>query len=187
MSAIDHKKRQQLIQTAEGYLDLAVMFEDRWPLADEHRKKMASRAIGCLNQIRNPQGHRSYFLFLKGQAHRIASRMVQAIRFFEQSIEIEPDHIPCLLALAWCYKRTNQLSKALQVMELATRQEPDSAIAHYNLACYAALMQKTNLALVHLSIALDLNSDYGKLVSAENDFNLIRDLPSFREILSVHA
>lgn len=187
MSAIDHRKRQQLIQTTEGYLDLAVMFEDRWPLAEVHRKKMASRAIACLNQIRNPQGHRSYLLFLKGQAHRIAARLVQAIRFFEQAIDADPDHIPCLLALAWCYKRTNQLSKALEVMELATRQEPDCAIAHYNLACYAAIMKKTNLALVHLSIALDLNAEYGKLVSAETDFDQIRNLPSFQEVLSVHA
>lgn len=187
MAISESTKRRQLIQMAEGYLELAVLFEERWSLNDTQRRKLAKRAIHCLNQIRSPMGYKPYLLFLKGQAHRIANRMVQAIRFFEQSERLDPTNIHCLLAMAWCYKRTDQLVKAIEVMEKAIKIEPDSAIAHYNLACYEALARNPNLALIHLSIALDLNAEYTGRLATERDFDSLRHLPSFQEILQVYA
>jgi len=187
MAVAESAKRRQLIQMAEGYLELAVLFEEKWCLADPLRRKLAKRAIDCLNKIRSPLGHKPYILFLKGQAHRVANRFVQALKFFEQSEKLDPESLHCLLAMAWCYKRTERLGEAIRAMEKAIKIEPDSAIAHYNLACYEALAQNSNLALIHLSIALDLNGAYCERVAAEEDFDSIRHLPSFQEILQVHA
>ncbi len=180
-------KRRQLIQMAEGYLDLAVMFEDRWTLNETNRRKMASRAIECLNEIRKPLGHKPHILFLKGQAHRIAGRHIQAVRYFEQSTKLDPDNLHCLLALAWCYKRTDQLEKAIDAMENALKVEPGSAIVHYNLACYGALSRNLDLVVLHLSLALDLNSEYRELIARESDFDPIRHLAGFQDILQVNA
>lgn len=187
MATPEQIKRRQLIQTAEGYLDLAVMFEDQWTLDETHRRKLASRAIECLNEIRKPLGHKPQILFLKGQAHRIAGRFVQASKFFEQSTKLDPDNLHGLLALAWCYKRTGKLELAIAAMEDALKVEPESAIAHYNLACYGALNNNLDLAVLHLSLALDLNAEYRELVDSESDFDPIRDEDRFREVLEVNA
>lgn len=187
MAVSESARRCQLIQMAEGYLELAVLFEEQWSLKQSLRRKLAKRAIDSLNRIRSPLGHKPYILFLKGQAHRVANRLVQAVRFFEQSEKLDPDNISCLLAMAWCYKRLERLDVAIRTMEKAIKIEPDSAIAHYNLACYEALASNSNLALIHLSIALDLNSAYTQRVATEEDFNGIRHLASFQEILQVHA
>jgi tetratricopeptide (TPR) repeat protein len=187
MATVAQKKRKRLIQMAEGYLDLAVVFEDRWSLSVEHRRKMASRAITCLNKISNPGGHRAYLLFLKGQAHRVAGRFRQATNFFEQSTKLEPENIHCLLALAWCYKRTDLIPQAIESLEKAVLIDAASAISHYNLACYWALLNKIDPAVMHLSMAIDLDEAYRDLVAGEHDFDLIRKNPGFQHLLEVGA
>ena len=66
MKAIDRIRRQKLIQTAEGYLDLIMAFDDLWPLELPHRVALADRALEALQQIKRPMGHKPYILFLKG-------------------------------------------------------------------------------------------------------------------------
>jgi len=187
MTTLAQKKRKRLIQMAEGYLDLAVVFEDRWSLSPEHRRKMASRAIACLNDITKPGGHRAYLLFLKGQAHRVAGRYRQAINFFEQSAKLEPENLHCLLAAAWCYKRTNQIPQAIESLENAIQIDATSAIVHYNLACYWALSNQVDPAVLHLSMAIDLDEVYRGLVADERDFDLIRNHPGFQNLIEIGA
>ena len=181
------KKRRRLIQSAEGYLDLAMMFEDRWSLRASLRRILADRAIGCLNEITNPMGHKPYILFLKGQAHRVAERFHEAARLFEQFHKLDPDDLSGLLALGWCYKRTERLNQAIAALQKAVSVDAASAISHYNLACYCALANRVDDAVTHLAIALDLDEDYRDLVKFEHDFDLIRQLPDFRSIFEINA
>jgi len=187
MATVNQVKRRQHIQVAEGYLELAEMFDDRWPLTQERRKRLAERAIETLAEIRNPLGLKPQILYLKGQAHRIAGRLNLAIRNFRKSANLDPDSLHTYLALAWCYKRTEELDKAIEAMIIGLRLEPDSAIVHYNLSCYSALANDAERALVHLTIALDLNPEYSKLIPCEQDFDPIRNLPKFQEIAHVTA
>jgi tetratricopeptide (TPR) repeat protein len=187
MATTAQRKRQRLIQMAEGYLDLTTVFEERWPLEQIHREKMAERTIDCLNRIEKPKGHRPYILFLKGQAHRISGRFEEAIGFFRQSFQLDPDNLHTLLAVAWCYKRVGQLQAAIDSMRLAIDIDPDSAIAHYNLACYLALDEDVNNSVIHLSTALDLNPKYRQLVDREPDFDCIRANPDFQACITVNA
>lgn len=187
MATLEQVKRRQQIQLAEGYLELADLFGEDWSLDAIQRKKLAERAIQALNQVHNPLGHKPYIYYLKGQAHRIAGRLNLARRCFVKSSKLDPDNLHCLLALAWCYKRTDELDKAIEAMVIGLRLEPESAIAHYNLACYSALANESERALVHLAIALDLNPEYLKKLPDETDFDLIRDLPKFQELSQVAA
>lgn len=175
MATLEQIKRRQLMQMAEGYLDLAEMFEDRWSLSLDKRKILADRAIVSLNQIHNPLGLKPQILYLKGQAHRIAGRLNLAVRSFRKSSNLDPENLHCLLALAWCYKRTEELDKAIEAMIIALRLEPESAITHYNLACYLALALDAEQALKHLAIAIDLNPEYRDKVPQEKDFDAIRE------------
>lgn len=177
--SIDRVRRKRLIREAEGYLDLMMVFEDRWPLDLVLKKKMADRVIACLTKIRKPLGHKPHVLFLKGQACLASNRFKQAIHFLQQSAKLDGENIHTLIALAWCYKRTDQLDLAISALEEAILLDSQSAIAHYNLACYFALQKNTPSALMHLTMAIDLNSDYRQHVAKESDFDPIRDDPGF--------
>ncbi len=187
MATTSHTKRRRLIQMAEGYLDLTMVFEDRWPLSLDHREKMADRAIECLNRISQPMGHKPYILFLKGQAHRTSGRFTEAVPFFKQSFKLDPDSLHPLLAIAWCYKRLDKLQSAIDSMKLAINIDPSAAIAHYNLACYLALTANVDDAVHHLSLALDLHPKYRRRVAGESDFDCIRDEPVFQNCITVGA
>ena len=185
MACIERIRRQQAIQTAEGYLDLAMVFDDCWQLDLPLRKKLADLAIACLSKIQSPQGHKPYILFLKGQAARTAERFKKAVAYLEQSLRLDPDNIHTLLALGWCYKRIDRTDLAIEAMEIAVEIDNDSAIAHYNLACYWSLANRPRTAVLHLSNALALNPEYRDLVATETDFDLIRDDADFVELTSV--
>lgn len=179
MATLKQVQRRQNIQMAEGYLDLAMVLEDRWPLDATLRDSLTDRALQCLEKIKNPLGHKPYVLFLKGQACRAANQPQRAIPFLEQSNQLDPDNLHTYLALAWCYKRTDRLEQAIETMQSAVELDAESGIAHYNLACYCALSRRVDLALMHLSFALDLNSEYRDHVTTESDFDSIRENPRF--------
>lgn len=183
MATIKQVQRRQKIKMAEGYLDLAMAL-DQWPLDLSLRQSLANRALENLNSIENPLGHKPYILFLKGQACRTAEHYATGINHLEQSLKLDPDNLHAYLALAWCYKRTDQLERAIEAMQSAVELDAESAIAHYNLACYCALNREIDLALMHLSFALDLNAEFRDLVSQESDFDAIRENPRFASIAS---
>ena len=57
----------------------------------------------------------------------------------------------------------------------------DSGITHYNLACYLALLQETEMALIHLARAIEIDPVYRELALNESDFDPIRDDPGFKD------
>lgn len=185
MATIKQVKRRQNIKMAEGYLDLAMVLDDRWPLDAGERESLAQRAVSCLQNIKSPLGHKPYILFLKGQAMRVSGQLTQAINYLEQSSKLDPDNLHTYLALAWCFKRTGQLDQAIASMRTAVELDSENPIAQYNLACYFALNRQVELALMHLSFALELNSEYRSLIPDESDFDLIRENPGFGAIASV--
>ena len=185
MTCVERVRRKQLIQTAEGYLDLAMVLDDCFPLDLLHRRTLAELALECLAQVHKPEGHKPYILFLKGQAARLAERYSEAIGFLQQSSQLDSDNIHTHLALGWCYKRIDRLDLAIETMELAVKIDNDSAIAHYNLACYWALANQPKTVVLHLSHAFSLNPDYRNYVAGESDFNTIRNDVDFLELTSV--
>ena len=182
MATLKQIQRRQNIRMAEGYLDLAMVLDDLWPLEDGLRESLTDRAFQCLEKIKNPLGHKPYVLFLKGQACRASNHPLRAIHFLEQSNKLDPDNLHTYLALAWCYKRTDQLELAIETMQSAVELDSESGIAHYNLACYCALGRQIDLALMHLTFALDLNSEYRDHIATESDFDSIRENPRFAMI-----
>jgi tetratricopeptide (TPR) repeat protein len=179
MSTAERVQRKQLIRSAEGYLDLIMAFDDCWPLAEEFRVRLAQRALDALGQIKTPQGHKPYILFLKGQAERARGQYDSAVLYLQQSAQLDPENIHTFLALGWCYKRLDRTDLAIGVMETAVQIDNSSAIAHYNLACYFALDRQVKRAISHLSQALELNPVYRDYIDGEADFDGIRNDPDF--------
>ncbi|MGB7323360.1 MAG: hypothetical protein WBD31_00710 [Rubripirellula sp.] len=184
MTQIEKTQRTQSIRAAEGYLELAMALDDLWPLDGRLKSLLADRAIASLDRIKRPLGHKPHVLFLKGQACRSAEKHLDAITYFKQSIRIDPENLHVYLAMAWSFKRTHQLEAAIKAMQAAVELDCESAIAHYNLACYCALNSQVDLALMHLTFALDLKPEYRDQIATETDFDLVRENPRFVSLVA---
>ena len=177
---------QQHLRSAEGYLDVLMVFADRWPPEEGARDRLAARALDELAKI--PDEEPRWFAeraYLKGQALRTMERFEEAIEPLQQAAEAQPENIHIQLALGWCYKRTGRLDLAIQSLEEAMEARPDEGIIHYNLACYWSLAHNKGLALQYLTQSFDLDPNYRDMVADERDFDPIRDDPDFQMLTSV--
>jgi len=177
--------RRQLLQEAEGFLELGVVFDDRWPLGERERSVLTARCLGALDQIEDPKGDQAQIHYLRGQALRLDGRYDRAIESLELSWHLESHNTHTCLALGWCYKRVGRIDEAVEAMQLGLSVDPQSAILHYNLACYLSLMKKARPAVKHLSLALDICNNFRGLIAQESDFDPIREMASFSKFNSV--
>lgn len=178
------KSQRRAIRTAEGYLELMSTFESGLSMDEELAQPIADRMLKLLDRVDPSPDHRCYVLHLKGEACRFANRFDDAIVHFRRSLELEPDSIHGLLAIAWCFKRSDRLEDAIESMQIAIEFEPDQAICHYNLACYYALDGRTSNAIEYLAQAFELRPAFRQQVAGESDFDSIRDDPEFQDFLS---
>lgn len=176
---------RHLIEQAEGYIDLATTLSGPFAMDPSSLDALSALAMETLSRIKNPLGHKPYVLYLKGETQRISGRHEEAIHYFEQSRRIDPDNVLLCLALGWSYKRSNRLGEAIEAMKQAVEMDSESAIAHYNLACYLALDEHIESSLQHLSYAFDLDDHYRDMAMFEEDFDLIRSDPRFASMMTV--
>ena len=185
MASYSRIQRQQLLQEVEGYLELAMVLSDRYPLTLESRNRIANRALSTLERLEPQTRDSSAGLHLKGQAYRVLEQYEKAISPLLEAKAEDPEDIHILLTLGWCYKRIGRIDAAIQALEDAMAISPDEGIIHYNLACYWSLANNIPLALVYLAQAFDLDPTYRDMVAEEPDFDPMREHPEFVAITSV--
>lgn len=179
MNLIERSRRKKLMLEAEGYLDLIMSMDDRWPLELEQRIVLAECALSRLNHVAERYRVWSIDWYLRGQAYRLCEHYEDAADCLRKSLELNSDNIGAYLALGWCYKRLGQIPLAINALESALELGSEIAIVHYNLSCYWALSNEAEIAAFHLTAAIDLNSDFRHLVDREPDFDLVREHPEF--------
>ena len=175
----------QAIREAEGYLELANGLTEQWPVSAAPRDRLAQRAIDTLAPLPIAGGLQTQILYLQGLAYRTMHRYAEAVPHLKAAAELDPENIAIWLALGWCYKRTDHLPDAIHSLESALEADRQEAIVHYNLACYWSLAGNPEQAIRYLAQSFDIDTNYRELVAAESDFDPIRDLPGFQELLSV--
>ena len=185
VSGYSRVRRQQLVQEAEGYIDLAMCLSDKWALDDAHRARMAIRSIAALDLLEHEQMDHPRVLYLRGQAFRLMHRYHDALLPLQRASELDPENVHISLAIGWCFKRIGRINEAIQALEEALEVRGDEGILHYNLACYWSLEQNLGLALSHLSIAFDLEPAYRDMALEEEDFDGLRDHPEFMILTGV--
>lgn len=178
------KAQRRAIRIAEGYLELMSTFEAGLSMDEALAQPLADRMLRILDSIEPSPDHRCYVMHLNGEACRFANRFEEAIVHFQRSLEMEPENIHGLLAIAWCFKRVDRLDDAIESMQIAIEFEPEQAICHYNLACYFALGGQVANAIEYLAQAFELRPSFRQQVAGESDFDTIRDDPEFAEFLS---
>jgi tetratricopeptide (TPR) repeat protein len=182
---MDRLRRHRVLTEAEGYLDLLMVFADRWPLSPAIRDRLATRVLQLIEPLQEGGHFLGEVLHLKGQTLRAMERYDDAIEALAEAADNEPDNLHIWLGLGWCYKRVGRLDLAIESLEEALTVDPGEAILHYNLACYWSLANNVQLALDFLAQALELNPRFRDLVAGESDFDPIRHEPGFQALVSV--
>ena len=176
MTPYHRTQHQQILQQAEGYLEL----------------DMPQHALTALDRLTDlsalEAGESSLAAdawYLRGEALRALQRYEEALVPLEQAARCAPQDNHVHLARAWCYKRTDQLRRAIDALEQALQNDPDDALIVFNLACYWSLAGQRGLALSFLARALEIDSSYRDLIEAETDFDPIRQDPGFQALTTV--
>lgn len=161
----------KLLTAAEGYMMLG----------------MFAHALATLAEIRDAGELTFQVEFMRGDALRHLERHDEALAVFDRAFAVKPDDVDLLMAMAWCYKRTNQLPRAITSMEQAYRVAPKQAIILYNLSCYWSLAGNKAQSLSWLGRALRMDRSLRDLIDEEADFDPLRNDPDFQMMLSVVA
>jgi tetratricopeptide (TPR) repeat protein len=70
------------------------------------------------------------------------------------------------------------IAKQLIVVE----KRPEDAVAHFNVACFAARAGRTDEAIEHLRKSVELNERIKELIATDEDLDSIRDDPRFEAL-----
>ena len=73
---------------------------------------------------------------------------------------------------------------AVDVMAKANDQFPGNANILYNLACFESLSGSAAESIVHLHQAIDLDDSFRELANKDSDFDPVRELNDFKELIS---
>ncbi|MEZ6046606.1 MAG: hypothetical protein R3C11_13740 [Planctomycetaceae bacterium] len=163
----ESRHQRRVLKAAEGYLEL----------------ELPDQALRELDQIKSPDELRCQYHILRAEAFRQRGEFEAALLSYHKSHCGEPANLIVLMGMAWCYKRTGQLHRSIQMMKRALEIEPENALIQYNLACYYSLDHDKPQALSWLGRAFRLDRSLVKLVSDETDFDPLRNDPDFQYII----
>ena len=168
-NGLTEERAKRRLREAEGYLELGL-------------HDLALERIGPVE----PAAFLHYECSaLKGSVLREQERFAEAIPLFERALNQKPGDILATLGMGWCQKRVGRVDLAAQSYLEAIKKHPGEGILHYNLACYLSLINRPSEALEALTRALRLDAALRKLAHEERDFDPIRELPAFKELVAL--
>ncbi len=162
------KRRDRLLAAADGYVILG----------------MYPQALAALDDIDRREQEAFDVNFRRGDVLRHMERHEEALVALQRAFDEKPESVDLLMAMAWCYKRTNQLPRAITSMEQAYRIAPKEAVILYNLSCYWSLAGNKTQSLSWLGRALRMDKSFRQLIDSETDFDPLRQDPDFQMIVS---
>lgn len=86
-------------------------------------------------------------------------------------------------APALAFFASKEYDKAAAILEEALAEDPDDALALYNLACAESMRGRTTEALGYLRRSVGGGERFRELARTDTDFDPIRDRPEFAEIV----
>lgn len=163
------KQRKRLLEAAEGYLEL----------------EMPKYALQQINAIDDPDECGFAVFQLRGEALRQQEDYPAALKAFRRALMEKPKNVDVLMGMAWCFKRTGQLQRAINAMQRAYKEAPQEPIVLYNLSCYYSLAGDKEQSLSWLGRALRMRKGLRSLIADETDFDPLRNDPDFQFIAGI--
>jgi len=163
------KVRERRISAAEGFLTL----------------NMPDHALRELGSIYDVGDERFRASMLRGEALLLKNEQQRALDAFREAHVEKPTDLMALMRMAWCFKRTDQIHRAIDAMKLAYQFHKDVPVVLYNLACYYSLAGEKDDALSWLGRAFRMDRELLKLIPNETDFDPLRDDADFQHLLEL--
>ena len=167
MVLLPASRRKRHLNAAEGYLML----------------EMPVQALRELSHITGQDRDSEKYCRFLGQSLQLAERFTEALDAYQDAYEKNPQNLTTLMGMAWCFKRTDQLTSAIGIMEEAYQHHADEPVVLYNLSCYFALADDKANALSWLGRALRMEPRLTKLIPEESDFNTLRNDKDFQFVV----
>lgn len=110
-----------------------------------------------------------------------------ALDAYRQAHLANPTNLHALFGMAWCFKRIDQLSQAIDSMKLAYQFHKDVPEVLYNLACYYSLAGEKENALSWLGRSLRMKRELLNSIPEETDFDPLRHDSDFQHLLELSS
>ncbi|MEO0478022.1 MAG: tetratricopeptide repeat protein [Planctomycetota bacterium] len=143
----------------------------------------AERALSLLPKLREHPGTRPFSLSCEVRALILLERFDDALSCLRELRHFEVDPVWLEVNEAWCYKRVDNLSAAIEAMQRLIDRAPEEAIGHYNLGCYLALRGESEQAIAALARAFAIDNDFREHAVEEHDLDSLRQHDAFRFLL----
>jgi tetratricopeptide (TPR) repeat protein len=103
--------------------------------------------------------------------------------FFAGVLERMPDYVDVLRILGNLLTLKGRFAEGLRIDQRLVRLRPNDALAHYNLACSYALLNRPEQSLRTLRRAVELGYRDFRYMREDHDLDSIRQDPRFRQLL----
>lgn len=158
---------QRCLEHAQGYLQL----------------KMYDDALAAVAGVLAVAPNHLDALYWKGLIYLDQGKLQDAEGPFRRLVELDPEQAHVYVHLAWIYRRTVSLERAVEAIQRALQLNPKLPIALYNLACYRAVQGQSDQALKLLEEAVSVSKEYRKLARTDPDFDSVRQTEAFRKLI----
>lgn len=144
---------------AEGYLELGMFDESARTLAALPPAVQSRREV----------------LELRAAVHMTAKHWPAAAEIAACLVEREPAESSWWVNFAYCVRRARSLDEAETILLRAVELHPANATIHYNLACYACVTGRLELAKERLAVARRLDKNVDLMAKHDDDLFALRD------------
>ena len=127
------------------------------------RQGEVSDAIELLKAVVASRPHDAEALLTLGSALSLVSRRNEAIEVLLRAIELSPEQARVHASAGAAFARLGEQDAALQVLQRAVALDAELGDAHLNIALILAAREQFERSAEHMTKALNLESDRGKL------------------------
>lgn len=141
------------------------------------------QALERLDPLLAAPGARPVGLVFRIRAMLLMDKWREALEDIGELRELPNDPDWLDLTEAWCLKRLGKLSGSVACMERLLSRSHRSAIGHFNLGCYLALLGDKGRAIDEITLACGIEDEFRTLASEERDLESLADDPRFLDLL----
>ena len=105
------------------------------------------------------------------------------IEFYAGILDRKPDYVDVLRALGNNLTLKGRYLQGLMIDKRLVQLRPKDPLAHYNLACSYALLNRPDQALRNLRLAIELGYHDFRFMREDRDLDSIRQDPRFRQLM----
>lgn len=167
------KQDRRRIEEAEGFLEL----------------DLPQRALAALDAASNSAKASFEWHDLAAKAYLNTERYAEAVPHLFSALDLNPSAVPLHLALATCFKKTNQFARAIEAMRTAEKhcRRGSNADSHasvgFGLAGCFALARRKGDMLHWLERSLNEDGKLRRNLLTDPDFDEYRRDPDFISLL----